>query len=59
MIKVKDQWESDGGTRLGTITTGYCAKCDTEVVRHAKGIDEICPCCGEFLDWSTGIEEDE
>lgn len=37
-------------------TVGECSKCGTLVYKSRCGCDEICPRCGEWLDWE--VEED-
>lgn len=37
-------------------TVGECSNCGSTVHKSRQGCDEICPRCGEWLDWD--VEED-
>jgi uncharacterized OB-fold protein len=56
MAKVIEQYETTDNAFDNGKIIGECSKCGTSVYKSRCGCDEICPRCGEWLDWE--VEEE-
>ena len=40
---------------------GFCSDCGQKVINHRMGVDDVCPNCGEDLDWywEKGLSDED